>query len=372
VELFGDIVGQKLAVAMLRQALSGGAAHAYLFAGPRGVGKVEAAKDFAAGLACPSGGCGACSTCRRVREGLHPDVEVVMPEGAFITVGQIREINRDVALRPYEARARVYLVLDADTMNQEAANAFLRTLEEPPGHVHFVLVTDAPELLPQTIVSRCQRVPFSRVSAPVLTQYLIDRYLLPPAEAETIARDSQGDLDYARALAGQPDARVHRDRLVAWARAIPVGSFLDSLLVLDEILELVEARADASADKVEAKRAQDLEWAADARAKTRIEKAFDQKVKRERRRAVTGGLEEVMEVFASWYRDLAVVSLGAEGAALNSDHLGELRADALPGMADAYLGAVAAVCRAQERFRYNVDARCALEDMVFTMKEALI
>ena len=158
--LFADIVGQDLALAILRRALVTEAAHAYLFAGPLGVGKSEAAVEFAAGLICADGGCGDCDACRRVRDGIHPDVETVAPEGTNILIDQVRAVNEDVVLRPFEATVRVYIVLAAETMNKEAANAVLKTLEEPPPHAHFILVSSYPEQLLPTIVSRCQRVPF--------------------------------------------------------------------------------------------------------------------------------------------------------------------------------------------------------------------
>jgi DNA polymerase-3 subunit delta' len=373
--LFDNIVGQKLALAMLTRALATGPSHAYLFAGPRGAGKTDTAVEFAAALACDSGGCGECSACRRVREGIHPDVNLLSPEGsASYLVDQIREINEHVSWRPYEAKARVWILTDAEALygNQgEPANAFLRTLEEPPPHAFFVLVSSAPDRLLDTIASRCQRVPFLRIPVEEMALYLERAYALTPGEAGTLARVSQGDLDYARELAAHPSSAEHRRRLISWARSVPSGSPLDSMVMLDDILAQVDARAETVAGEVESRRAQDLEWAPDARARARIDKAFDQKAKREKRRALNVGLDEVMAVFASWYRDLAVVALDAGDAVLNSDHVEDLQRDALPGMVEAYLATVAAVQRAQERFRYNVDARCALEDMVFTMKEAL-
>ncbi len=370
--LFADIVGQELALTILRRSLATGPAHAYLFWGPLGVGKEEAAYEFAAGLCCAVGGCGQCDTCRRVREGIHPDVEVLAPEGAFITVDQIREVNRDVALRPFESRARVYILLDAHSMNKEAANAFLKTLEEPPGHAHFILVTSAAEALLPTILSRCQRVPFSRVGAPVLARHLTACCGLSELEALAYARVAQGSVTYACELAQDAGARAQRERLIGWARRIPTDSPLEMQHMADEIFTSVEGRAEAKLEAVAAAKDRDLEWAANARVKARIEKLYELRGKRERRRAVTAGLDEVMRTFAGWYRDLAVVAAGADEAVLNHDFLLELRNEAFPGSVETYLAAVKAVRGTMERFRYNVDARCALEDMIFSIREALL
>jgi DNA polymerase III subunit delta' len=370
--LFQDVVGQDMALSVLTRALAQTASHAYIFSGPPGVGKSEAALAFAAGLACPDGGCGACGTCRRVQEGLHPDVELITPEGSRILVDQIREINSHVAYRPFEARAKVYVLFEAETMNQEAANAFLRTLEEPPPHVHFLLVTDAVEKMLPTIVSRCQQVPFSRTPTPLIESHLIKRLGVEPGDAEVFARVAQGNLEYARELASSADARERRRRLLQWAGEAAGASLWQTETALDEILQSVEQRADAQVAGMEEKRDKALEWAGDARTKAWINKQHEQRVRRERRRAVAEGLGELTRLSAGWYRDLALVSLGADQAVLNRDYLQALESEALAGRHVAYLEAVLSVRKAQERLRYNVDVRNAVSDMFRAIKEALI
>jgi DNA polymerase III subunit delta' len=369
--LFADIIGQEMAVALLARALEQGASHAYLFSGPPGVGKTEAALAFAAGLACPEGGCGACATCRRVQEGLHPDIEIISPEGNFIRKEEISEINLHAAYRPYEARAKVYIFLEADSFNIEAANAFLKTLEEPPGHVHFILVTDRPERLLPTIASRCQSVAFSSVSVPVMAADLSGRFGLRPQEAALLARLAGGNLSYARELAASDSARRQRDVLLDLARDLPAAGLLDTEIALDEAMATVESREGEVVPEIKAELKRALEWAGDARTRKWLEKRSEDKIKRQQRRLRTQGLHTLTRVFAGWYRDLALVSVGAEEAVLNQDRLGELRAVTLPGRLAAYTAAVGAVQKAEERLRYNVDARCALGDMFRSIKEAL-
>lgn len=369
--LFADIVGQEMAVALLTRALEQGASHAYLFSGPPGVGKSEAALTFAAGLACADGGCGSCTTCRRVQEGLHPDVEIVAPEGNFIRKEEITDINLHAAYRPYEARAKVYVFLEADSFNAEAANAFLKTLEEPPGHVHFVLVTDRPERLLPTIVSRCQVVEFSPVPTPVITGDLAIRFGLPVGEAALLARVAGGDLSYARRLAASEDARRQRAHLLDLARDLPSAGLLDTEIALDEAMAAVDSREQEPVAALQAELQRALEWAGDARTRKWLEKRHEERLKRQQRRLHTQGLQTLTRVFAGWYRDLALVSVGAEAAVLNQDRLSDLRAAALPGGLPAYTQAVLAVHRAQDRLRYNVDARCAVGDMFRSIKEAL-
>ncbi len=186
-----------------------------------------------------------------------------------------------------------------------------------------------------------------------------------------MARVAGGDLTHARELATSESARRQRDLLLDLARDLPNASLMDTQVALDEVMATVESRAAErvaeSADEL--KRA--LEWAGDARTRKWLEKRHEEKLKRQQRRLTTQGLHTVTRVFAGWYRDLALVSTGAEDAVLNQDRLEELRAAAMPGGLLAYTQAVIAVRRAQDRLRYNVDARCAMGDMFRSIKEAL-
>ncbi len=370
-DLFAEIVGQKMAVSILKRALDQGASHAYLFYGPPGVGKSQAALAFAAGLACPDKGCAECTNCQRVLSGLHPDVEVVAPEGNFIRKEEIVDINLHAVYRPYEACAKVYIFLEAESLNEQAANAFLKTLEEPPGHVHFLLVTDRPERMQPTIVSRCQPVAFSPVPLPVLTSDLIEHHGLDQESAGLLARVSGGNLTHARELATLESARRQRDELLDLARDLPGLGLLDTEIALDGLMATLEARAGERVGELESELARALEWAGDARTKSWLKKRHEDRVKRQQRRLVTSGLHLATRTLACWYRDLALVASGAEEGVLNQDRLGELRNLASPGRALAYSVAVEAAGKAQQRLRYNVDARCAIGDMFRSIKEAL-
>ncbi len=369
--LFADIVGQEVATSILTRALEQGSSHAYLLSGPSGVGKSEAALDLAAGLACPHGGCGACATCFRVQHGLHPDVEVVSPEGNLIRKEEIAAVNLHAAYRPFEARAKVYVFLEADSFNVEAANAFLKTLEEPPAHVFFILVTDHPERLLPTITSRCQLVVFTVVPEAAIATDLQNRLGLGAEESRLLARVAGGNLTYARELAVSESARQRRDLLLDLAHHLPQSGLLDLETAIDDVMAAVEGRSTDREAELKAELAQAMEWAGDARTRTWLQKRHDEKVKRQQRRLSTQTLQSVTRTYAGWYRDLAAVSAGAEDAVLNLDRLPQLRAGAQPERLLAYTRAVLAVRQTQERLRYNVDARCAIGDMFRSIKEAL-
>ncbi|MDP2168509.1 MAG: DNA polymerase III subunit delta' [Thermodesulfovibrionales bacterium] len=168
----GDVIGHERAVALLRRALeTGRVASAYLFAGEQAIGKRFTALNFAKALNCrvgcdSMGSATPCASCRKMDSGAHPDLFMVSPEKGVIKVGEIRRIEEALSLRPYEGVAKVVIVDSAEAMNQEAANAFLKTLEEPPEHSVIILITSSPDGLLETMRSRCVRINFKPLSDP--------------------------------------------------------------------------------------------------------------------------------------------------------------------------------------------------------------
>src|SRR5256714_7231982 len=189
---FDNFAEQAEAKRLLRAALGEDAAHAYLFHGPAGVGKRKAAFAFAAELIGDTA---------RVERRAHPDVYVLEPLGDQIRIDAIRELRRDLHMRPFEADRRVYLVLGAHLLNDEAADALLKDLEEPPEYAVIVLVADALGPLPETIRSRCQLVPFRRLSENAVREAVQARAPeLSEDQATSIARVAGGRLGRAERL----------------------------------------------------------------------------------------------------------------------------------------------------------------------------
>jgi DNA polymerase-3 subunit delta' len=167
---FSSIIGQPKAVNLLTRALNGNRlAHGYLFVGPGGVGKTTTAHALAAHLFCQtaeaSTPCGHCSGCIKVRSGNHPDLLTIRPEGAGIKIQQIRELKKNLSFPPFEAEMRIVIIEDTQTMKREAGNSLLKILEEPPPNNLLLLVAADSEPLLDTIVSRCQVIPFMALSA---------------------------------------------------------------------------------------------------------------------------------------------------------------------------------------------------------------
>ena len=165
---FQDVVGQQRPVRIIRRAIETERVHhAYLFTGMEGIGKKVVAMNMAKALNCArqdGDACDQCPACRRIDKGIYPDVIQVNPTGDTIKIGQIRELQRSIAFKPFEARWRLVIIDGAERLTREAANAFLKALEEPPPQTTIILIATTTEALPATVLSRCQRIRFSPLS----------------------------------------------------------------------------------------------------------------------------------------------------------------------------------------------------------------
>jgi DNA polymerase III subunit delta' len=290
---------------LLDAALREGPAHAYLFYGPPGVGKREVARTFARALI---------GTTRTV----HPDLYELDALGEMIRIDAIRELRRDLHMRPFESDRRVYLLHRAHLMNEDAADALLKDLEEPPSYAVIVLIADDLGPLPETILSRCQLVPFRRLSEKAI-RALVDARA-PQLDEESraaLARVAAGRLDRMERLL-DPASVTRRDVLIDQARAVYRDPLFDASDAAAAVLANAQERAVEARDKEEAQIA-GLELTA---------REAEQRVKRAARGAEREELLAQLEELGAWYRDLMAVAVGAESAAIHLDKLPELREDA--------------------------------------------
>jgi len=279
----------------------------------------------------------------------------------MIRIDEVRELRRDLHMRPFEASRRVYLVFRADLLNAEAADALLKDLEEPPPYAVVVLVADELGPLPETIRSRCQLVPFRRLSERAVRAE-IDRQApgLAPETATAIARVAAGRLDRVERLL-DPEAARRREELHALARAVYTDPSFDPNAAAQTVLVLASERAAEARTAAEAAlEGRDLP-----------DREAEQYVKRAERGAEREEILLALEELAAWYRDLLVVAAGAERAVIHYDRLAELAEDAEAARSGAEQAAEAVreAWRAFEEF--NVSPPLALEALFVRLRREL-
>ncbi len=192
---FENIIGHEKSKSLLRMFLENkNIPHAFLFYGQEGIGKKLVAKEFAKHLFCETGtACGRCSPCIKLDRGSHPDLIVIEGDNS-IGIDQSRMLSKEICEYPYESKKRVIIIDQAETLTREAANALLKTLEEPPPYNHFFLITSAEQEVPATIRSRCNRVFFAPLSREQLKQFFLQRPGSDEDQADLLADISYGSI----------------------------------------------------------------------------------------------------------------------------------------------------------------------------------
>lgn len=342
---FRDVVNQDHAILLFRAAARvGKVGHAYLLVGPSGVGRRTLALAFAQFLNCdrPDGdACGECDPCRRIISGNHPDVRILdvandkffeVPEkdykGKEIPIDQIRALRQDAAYPPYQGRRKVYIIADAERLNPNSSNSLLKILEEPQERITFILIAESAVALLPTIVSRCQLVRCTYLSADQIERALVERWQVDEERAGVISALADGRLGRAREWANSEERLGARDRLLDLLPALEQG---DLLVRLDAAEALVKETQGKEGDL----------------------------------------LPQLLDLAVLWYRDLLIWKQIQEPALLvNRDRQAQI-ARLAGEYGEAMLGArIEAVEAAKESLRRNVNARLVLEKLFLSFGPA--
>lgn len=358
--LWTKIKGQELAVAKLQKVIAEGKlSHAYLFLGPRGVGKSLAAKLFAAALNCPQQ-CGLCSTCRSFLNLTSQNLLWIEPEGTQIVLPQIVEINHFVQLKNVQNELKVVVINEADSLNQEAANALLKTLEEPATATVFLLVSDLSKPLLPTIVSRCQTVNFTTLPQATVEDILLAETQIEPSDAQLAANICGGRVGDSK-LVVQTGLLAERERLfyLLATESLDLRQALKlTELVINKVSEIVKEKTSQLAQEH-----QDYEqW---LKSQTKLAKKIEQQNKRLINKVELSAYRLILQILRSLFRDLFLLQHNLEKRfIINKDLLQQLvslSAKIKPEVA------LEAAKRAEMQLEKNVKPRLVLENFFLAL-----
>ncbi|CAM3957868.1 DNA polymerase III subunit delta' [Cohnella lubricantis] len=320
-----DVPGQGRARSLLQNAIrSGRVAHAYLFAGPAGSGRLAMAQAFAQTLLCEKQGedaCGECLECRKVLHGNHPDLHLIAPDGASVKIEQIRELQRELSYRSAGAGRKIYIIEGAETMTVQAANSLLKFLEEPPSPVVAMLIAPSAQAVLPTILSRSQLVPFVPGDPLELEQALIAEGAAPLL-ARTAVHLASG-LDGARAYIQENWFAETRNVVIQLGKEMPSRFPAVLLTAQQQVFKTVLAEH----------------------------------------------IDIMLQMLALWYRDMIYILTGREDRLVFADQKDWLSKNAWSRSLDSWVRAMELTLTAARRIKANVQPQLALEQLLVNSRE---
>ncbi|WP_408955276.1 DNA polymerase III subunit delta' [Natroniella sp. ANB-PHB2] len=277
---FNKVIGQNLAITILKKQLgSNRLSHAYLFLGEQGVGKDIAAFEFAKAINCQeksTDACDQCISCRKANNQNHPDIIEIKPDDKYIKIDQIRQLQKEILYKPYESKWKIYLIYQADSLSLEAANSLLKILEEPPRYAIIILVLDSTENILPTILSRCQLIRFRILPDELIKQELISNYKLSAEKSQLITSLAAGRYENAIQLVEDKERLAKREEILKLLLTLKKS---EQVVVFESVERLLEY-----SDKI----------------------------------------NQTLELFLLWYRDLLLVKLNQVDSLVNADYQDKL------------------------------------------------
>lgn len=352
---------------LARAVASGRASHAYLFVGAPGSGKLDAAWALAQALLCENGGCGACDACVRVARHTHPDVHHLAPESATgYLIAQIRDLLDDVALAPIRAQRKVYIIERAEQLRANSANALLKTLEEPPAGVTFILLGTAQDTILPTIVSRCQCVPFRTIS-PVVAAHDVERATGLPLARCRMAVAVAGSPARAEAFLKSADRQEARRVMLRALDALPRADEVDILAAAKELLAAVRAPL----AEVKSTQQAVLDQNADYLSRGAL-KQLEDRHKRELNARERSGIMEVLAAARSLLRDVLATQELTGADVVNEDAADIVDRLSRVASLTGTLRALDAVTAAEHAVNRNITPQLTFEVMLFDIRKAFV
>jgi DNA polymerase III subunit delta' len=346
--------------------------HSWLFTGPAGSGRSNAAIAFASALVCPSGGCNKCNECLSATSGSHADVELIRTEGLSIKIDEIRDLISRASWAPSVANYRVVVIEDADRLTESAANALLKVIEEPGARTVWLLCAPTlTDVLP-TIRSRCRHLALHTPSIKAVTKLLIERDQIKPELAEYAARISQGHIGVARHLATNKEMRDER------LKSLRIPSMLTDLnSAYKAAALLVDAAKQRAENDSEIRNGAEIEklkqaWGATGSKLTsggsKAIKELEKEQKTRGTRLVRDYLDRALLDLATYYRDVMLVQSGATDFLINSDLQDEITNMATTTPESKTLAKIQAILKTRINLGHNAAPLLAVEALMCELR----
>lgn len=377
-DVYSELIGQGRAVETLRRAVEGrrhAMTHAWLFVGPPGSGRSNAAKAFAAALQCPRGGCGECEECRTTLSGAHPDVTLLRTEQLSIGVDEVRALVGRANVSPVKGRYQIVVVEDADRITERGADALLKGLEEPAPKTVWLLCAPSPDDVIITVRSRSRVIKLVTPSDEAVTELLVQRDGISAALAAHSARAAQGHIGRARMLARNEEARIRRREILALpGRLTSVTACLDAAHNLVDSAAEEAKQATAELDAKELAALQEALGLGTRGVKPRNAQAalrdLEDQQKARVKRLQRDALDRVLTEFTAYYRDVLATQTAPKVSLVNSDLADEITPIARRSTPEQTVRALDAILRARTALEGNVAPLLALEALLISLSLA--
>ncbi|WP_328502117.1 DNA polymerase III subunit delta' [Streptomyces sp. NBC_00457] len=355
--------------------------HAWLFTGPPGAGRIQAARAFAAALQCVSPdralggapGCGFCDGCHTTLIGTHADVSTVVAVGTQILADDMRDTVRKSFTSPATGRWQIILVEDAERLNEKSANAVLKAVEEPAPRTVWLLCAPSIEDVLPTIRSRCRHLNLRTPSVDAVADMLVRREGIEPPVAAAAARATQGHIDNARRLATDPAARERRAAVLKLP--LRVDDIDGCLKAAQELVDAAAEDAKQLAAERDDKETDELKAAMGAsqggrmpRGTAGVMKDLEDKQKRRRTRTQRDSLDLALIDLTGFYRDVLALQLGSRVAIANADAEDTLQRLARAGSPESTLRRIEAIAACRDALDRNVAPLLAVEAMTMALR----
>jgi len=380
--VFDSLIDQDATVAILKAAViaakknedeSQDMTHAWLFTGPPGSGRSNAALAFAAALLCPNAGCNNCIDCKSALRGVHADVELIKTEGLSIKIDEVRELITRSSWSPSVAQYRVVIIEDADRLTESAANALLKAIEEPGLRTVWLLCAPTlTDVLP-TIRSRTRNLTLRTPSIKAVTQ-LLESELIPQQVAELSARASQGHIGRARYLALNPEARTRRTDILKLPLTITdiASAFKSAQLLVDAAKREAEADAEKrnAVETAALKEAWGQQGTRVVQGGSKAVKELEKEQKSRQTRMVRDYLDRALLDIATFYRDTLLVQSGVQSddSLINSDMFREIQIVANATTPQTTLRKLEAIMKTRTNLSRNAAPLLSIEALMVQLR----